>query len=155
MLLHAPHEERSHDGLRLRFRVWRQRIRLDKALAEGVDPAHDPALGLRARQLTDLSTRLAVARTIGNLLDAAQEPPDAWGRNGARPPLQREAIIGSRDDLLALSNRLRRPQSIPPQAVALATCLVWDSGSPLYGYEADAGASRVIRTVVEALDTSR
>ena len=123
-------ERRALHRLRLRWRVARQRTRLDRALAGGTDPRDDPALALRARQLTQPSARRAIAQAIRNILDAAEEPPDAWGPGGSRPPLQRAAIHADRDGLLALADRLREP--VPPQAAAMAALLVWDSASPIY-----------------------
>ena len=136
--------------LRLRLRVWRQRPRLDAALADGADPADDPALSLRAEQLTQPSTRAAIACTIANILDAAEEPPEAWGRDGPRPPLQRGAVLAARDDLLALATLMRARDDVSPQAAALAARLVWDSASPLYATEAGATVSQWADAAVAA-----
>jgi len=124
--------------LRLRFKVWRTRPRLDAELADGADPADDPALSLRAQQLTRRSTRAAIASAIANILDAAEEPPEAWGRDGPRPPLQRAAVLAARPDLLALADLMRGRGAVSPQAAALAARLVWDSASPLYATQAGA-----------------
>lgn len=111
----------------LRLRTLTRRASLDAALAEGVDPCSDPLLALRAEQLTSQPTRQAIARTIRNLLDAADEP---W--HGSRPPLQSGDVLAARDELLAVARCLEGPEPMSPQAAALAAQLVWDSASPIY-----------------------
>ena len=111
----------------LRLRTLSRRASLDAALAEGADPSGDPLLALRAQQLTSPSTRQAIARTIRNLLDAADEP---W--YGARPPLQAQDVLAARAELLAVARRLEGPEPLSPQTVALAAQLVWDCASPVY-----------------------
>jgi hypothetical protein len=142
-------ERRTLDRLRLRLQARLQRPQLDAALAEGADPADDPALALRAQQLTAQSTLRAIARTLCNLLDAAEEPPEAWAPPGPRPPLQRDAILTSQNDILALADRLRHP--ISPQAAALAALLVWDSASPIYTSRPDTTITEWIHSILDLL----
>jgi hypothetical protein len=130
-LVQAPHR-RTLNRLGLRLRVARHRTQLDTALAEDADPAADPALALRARQLAQPSTLRAIASALDNILDAVEEPPEAWSSGGPRPPLQREAILAAQDELRTLAARLRETRSVSPQAAALAALLVWDSASPIY-----------------------
>jgi len=120
------------NDLLLRARAFGRRSHLDAELAAGADPSRDPALALRARQLTGLSTRAAIATTIRHLLDAAEEPPDAWRAYGSRPPLQREAVLACRADLLAIAERLCEAGEVSPRTAAVAAQLVWDSASPVY-----------------------
>src|SRR5438046_1132696 len=72
-------------GVSLRLRTLSRRSSLDAALAEGADPAEDPALALRAQQLTAPATRRAIAGTIRNLVNAAEEPGRPWTRGGLVP----------------------------------------------------------------------
>jgi hypothetical protein len=111
----------------LRLRALGRRATLDVALADGADPASDPLLGLRAEQLTSRATRHTIATTIRNLLDAAEEP-----MLGSRPPLQADDVLAARKELLAVARRLEAPEPLSPQAVALASRLVWDCASPIY-----------------------
>src|SRR5207244_8232903 len=104
------------DRIRLRLRVARQRTRLDAALAEGDDPDTDPALALRARQLTALATRRAIANAITNILDAAEEHPSKWAPGGPRPPLQRDQIVASQDALLRVADHLADRAFVPVRA---------------------------------------
>lgn len=124
--------------LMLRVRTLSRRAHLDAELAAGADPSRDPALALRAGQLTSASTRRAIATTILHLIDAAEEPPHAWPARGPQPPLQREAVLAARDDLLAIVDRLTGSKPVTARAAALAAQLVWDAGSPVY---ADTGLS--------------
>jgi hypothetical protein len=142
-------ERRTLDRLRLRLQAALQRARLDAALAEGADPDDDRALALRAHQLTAQSTRHALARSLHNILDAAEEAPEAWDPPGPRPPLQRDAILTSQDDILAVADRLRHP--ISPQAAALAALLVWDSASPLYTSRPDTTITEWIHSIFDLL----
>jgi hypothetical protein len=127
----------------------RRRPRLDAALADGADPEAEPALALRARQLTEPRARRAMASALRSILEAAEEPPDARSLGGPRPPLQREAILADRAHLLALAARLREP--VPPQAAAMASLLVWDSASPLYAAEVRATLEQWTATILDAV----
>jgi hypothetical protein len=124
------------NDLMLRARAVGRRSHLDAELAAGADPARDPALGLRAGQLTGAATRAAIATTIHHLLEEAERPPAT--RLGVRPPLQREAILAARADLLAIAERLTGSAPVTPRCAALAAQLVWDAGRPVY---ADTGLS--------------
>jgi hypothetical protein len=121
----------TFQDLRLKLDVSLHRTRLDRALAEGADPRSDAALALRARQLTSTTTLRAIAGTIENLIDAAEESPSSWTNGDPRPPLQRHDLLAARDDLRALAEALR-DREVDPQAAALAATLVWDSASPAY-----------------------
>jgi hypothetical protein len=137
-------------GIGLRFTVWWQRTRLDAELAAGLDPAGDELLEARAEQLTSAASRRALARTLRQVLDAAEEPPAGWG--SARPPLQREAVLAAREDLAALADRLSDPRDVPPQGVACAAALVWDSASPIYAVYENGSLPELAHDMLEALD---
>lgn len=142
------------NALLLRARAFGRRSHLDAELAAGADPSRDPALALRAGQLTGAATRGAIASTIHHLLDAADEPPEAWGAIGPRPPLQRGALLACRADLLAIADRFAGKDPVTPRTAALAAQLVWDSGSPIY---ADTGLSLAdcTRAVLSGLPLAR
>jgi len=115
-----------------RIRVALRPNELDSVLAAGVDPADDPALALRAERLAQPATREAIASTLQNLLDAAEEPPSAWHHGDPRPPLRRGAVLTARPILEVLMERLRSPDRLPIRGIALAAQLAWDSSSPVY-----------------------
>jgi hypothetical protein len=138
--------------LGLRLRVAQHRTQLDTALAEDTDPGADPTLALRARQLADPSTLRAIAGALDSILDAAEEPQEAWSVGGPRPPLQREAILAARDDLHVLAARLREGGGVSPQAAALAALLVWDSASPIYADRAGTTVAYWTGGILDALE---
>jgi hypothetical protein len=149
LLVDATERHPRRDGLLLRARVWRHRASLDRSLAEGADPATDPAVALRARQLRDPASRRAMANTLENLVHAAEEPPDAWPHGGPRPPLRREALLAARSDLIALAELLRRPRALPPGALALVALLLWDSASPVYSAHAGTTVSEWVHAAAD------
>jgi hypothetical protein len=151
-LQHSDDEDSTRAPVRLRLAVWRRRARLDAALANGEDPVGDAALALRARQLTRLSTRRDIARTIRDIVDAADEPSAARGGEGPRPRLRRDAVFAARRGLVELADRLATVGTVPPQAAALAAALVWDSASPAYSSDADTTVARWVDTAIAALD---
>jgi hypothetical protein len=138
--------------LSLRLHVALHRPTLDAELARGADPVSDEALALRAERLGEPSTREALADTLQNLLDAAEEPPNTWHQGDPRPPLQRETVLAARGVLLALREALNRPGRVPPRAVALATQLAWDSASPVYAAASETSVAEFARTVLQLLN---
>ena len=137
--------------LRLRVRVIRDRGPLDTALAEGAQPDRDSRIAVRARALSSPQARRRLATMIGDLLDAAEEPPDAFSPRGSQPPLQRESIRVARPELQELAARLAAPHPMPVQAIALTALLVWDAASPMYTVRDDA---TVIGWTLAAVDAA-
>ena len=137
--------------LRLRVRVIRDRGPLDTALAEGAQPDRDSRIAVRARALSSPQARRRLAPMIGDLLDAAEEPPDAFSPRGSQPPLQRESIRVARPELQELAARLAAPHPMPVQAIALTALLVWDAASPMYTVRDDA---TVIGWTLAAVDAA-
>src|SRR5215211_3309834 len=100
-------------GLRKRGGT-RHRARLDAALADGADPLNDLELPLRAGRLVEQSTLKALANSLENIVDAAEEPTSAWRRGGPRPPLRRDAVAPqSVEQHRGLSRHTRAPRSTP------------------------------------------
>ena len=83
----------------------------------------------RLRKLTKDRTRRRVAAGLVRAVADANEP-QPW--ISARIPVQRRKVIGSRDELLELAERLLAPGPVYAQGVALAVGLLSDGGSPLY-----------------------
>ena len=137
--------------LRLRVRVIRDRGPLDTALAEGAQPDRDSRIAVRARALSSPQARRRLATMIGDLLDAAEEPPDAFSPRGSQPPLQRESIRVARPELQELAARLAALHPMPVQAIALTALLVWDAASPMYTVRDDA---TVIGWTLAAVDAA-
>jgi hypothetical protein len=126
-------------------RVWLRRGSLDRSLAAGADPGSNPALSLRARQLTSPRFRAGLAASIRNLLDAAEEPRRAFT---AAVPLRRYAILGERELLLELADELEHGEDLLPRGIVLVERLLTDGGSPVY---AEGSLSEELRRARAAL----
>ena len=74
-----------------------------------------------------LRRRRAIARSIRRLVETADKP-----RRGSRPPVQAQDVLAARRELLAVARRLESPEPLSPEALTLASQLVWDCASPVY-----------------------
>jgi hypothetical protein len=120
-------------SLWLRARVWWNWPALARELAAGGDPDATAELTVLGRQLIGLHTQQRLADTLERVMAAASRRP--------RPPsvkvsLNRHEILGARDELAALAERLRDGTPAPVQGLAIATLLVHDGASPLYSRRA-------------------
>lgn len=102
------------------------------ALARGDPP--DWRFAWRARHLTNARTRRRLATGLERAVEAAARPRQAIT---AAVPLQRDAVLASRPELLALADRLRAPEPVYAQGVALVSELLGNADSPLYQSGAD------------------
>lgn len=115
--------------LALRARVLIHAHRLDAMLLEGADPAESPELAARARQLTSMSYRQALAQSIEQILTVAE------GRAklaAALPSVAKHDIVAARAALVGLIQALVAEQTVEPAGVVLAERLLADGLSPLY-----------------------
>lgn len=125
---------------------------LDRRLAAGADPSRDPELAARATLLLRRTTRLQIAEG----LEAAVA--SAHARSQGHPlsavvPVAGPAVRAAIDDLVALALRLRAPEPVRPQGVALARDLLVDGTGPLYaGRPAGGELPRAARHALAALD---
>src|SRR4051812_27149283 len=107
---------------------------LDRALVRGAAPESDVALTLHARRLIAPRMRHRLAHTLQGVVAMTRRPP----LPPARPPGAQVAGAGA--DLLALAERLRRPDPVDARGVALVRMLLRDGGGPLH---LDRGAGRL------------
>jgi hypothetical protein len=120
----AP-RERVLDRLSTRFRS-RQ---LDQELARGTAPETAAPLALRARQLTTLSRRRAVADGLRRVVrDTCRGAPPSRARISPR----RSQVIAAVDDLTRLAEALASPGPVAARGVAQARILLTDGTGPLY-----------------------
>lgn len=84
------------------------------------------------------------------LIRAVHDAERASQAVGSRLPVQREAVIRSREDLLALADRLRSEEPASWLGVELARELLTDVDSPLYTAGGDLRAA--VRRALAALD---
>jgi hypothetical protein len=108
---------------------------LDARLAAGTDPQTTPELALRARQLTDLSTRRAIGRDVLAVIDRAHPRTEAIS---SAIPAAGAAIEETAPALTQLAVALRSPEPVCPWGVAKVLVLLRDGGGPLYAPDGDA-----------------
>jgi hypothetical protein len=112
----------------VRLSVIARRSDLDQQLAAGADPRTDPSLKLRAAQLCRMRVRRAIARRLGEMIDAARSGSDGPMSIG---PVAGAQILAEADALRDLAVRLVGVRPVNPMGVALAKVLVSDAHSPL------------------------
>jgi hypothetical protein len=115
-------------SLALSIEVFLHRWSLDHRLAMGERLDRDPALALRACQLTEEKTRRSLARSLRRTLRLAAEPL-RWGSSVA---LDRHAVADAGPLMDDLAMRLTAPEPVGVRGVALLSELLADGGSPLY-----------------------
>ncbi len=115
------------------LRDWiRARLRgtsLDRQLAAGGSPDSSVHLALRARILGRVSTRVALARRVREVIVDAERTPALMT---ARVPVCRRKVLLARPQLEALAARLLVPGPVATEGVALASHLLHDGGGPMY-----------------------
>ena len=116
-------------GWRVRLMAYLRRWSLDEALAEGARPDSDPALRWRARQLTSIAERRAIARALNGAIKRADRP-ERWS---AAAPVAHASVRAARESLDGLAHDLVRPGEVSARGVAAARVLVADGASPLWG----------------------
>lgn len=121
---------------------WRSR-RLDRALARGISPEAGPALALRARHLTELRRRRAIAGALRRVVRDAGRP------SYARIAPDRSRVEAARSELSLLADAIAAPGPVAAPGVAQALILLTDGTGPLYnpgsGASLKAGAARAAR----------
>jgi hypothetical protein len=126
------------------------RLMLDRALANGADPSGDRALALRAEQLVSERCRRGLARSLDDVLDAAEEPPSDV------PDLQlrvaRGEVLEARPEVLALARRLRYATPVTARGVAMVRQLLVNPNSALYVPRGAGSVRESARAATEALD---
>jgi hypothetical protein len=101
---------------------------LDDALARGTPPETAAPLALRARRLTTLSRRRAIADGLRRAIR------DAWGvpPSQARTSPRRSQVVAASEDLTRLADFLASPGPVAARGVAQAWILLTDGTGPLY-----------------------
>ena len=102
--------------------------RLDRALAEGADPASEPGLRARASRLTSWRMRRRVAQALEDV------------ERGPGIPVRRDAVSDARELLSELASALRSRERVSARGVLLARRIVTDGCGPLYAPNAPRSA---------------
>jgi hypothetical protein len=102
---------------------------LDRRLAGGEGPWAGDALAVRARQLTTPRSRRQLARGLVGVLRSARGGAPAWTA-ATRPYLP--DVADTTAVIAALSRRLRAPEPVSAQGVAMVRVLLTDGNGLLY-----------------------
>ncbi len=138
------------DAGRLRLQVRVGRRDLDSEIAKGACLDADPARSLRARQLGSMSERHAIAASLANILDAAEE---CQADPASRLALNHGPVIAARHEILALVELLRSEATVDVRGVALARLLARDPASPLLRACSDGTLQQAVSEIVETVAT--
>jgi hypothetical protein len=115
--------------LRLELTVWWRAAELDRQLAAGASPRTSDALTLRAQRITTRRSRAPLANGLAGALRSAQDNGPHFTsavRPNAREVLDARAVLG------AIERRLRAPEPVAAQGVAMIRSLLTDGNGLLY-----------------------
>lgn len=102
---------------------------LDSALAGGASPDGTVRLALRARRLTEMRERRAMARAIRHLVDEAGCPA---ARRSRPIPVRWERVRAAAAEFETLAGRLASQAPVSARGVAQVSVLLRDGYGPLY-----------------------
>jgi hypothetical protein len=122
------------------------RLELDRALADGADPAGSPVLAARAAQLARRATRERLAAALEHATLTVDELP----RRVRTPPL-RGALSANRAELLELAAILRGGRVVYAGGIAAAELVLIDGTGPAYTDRRGEGLARQLRLTRAAL----
>ena len=137
-------------GLTLRVRL--RRARLDRDLAVRVGQRSEEH-ALREAQLSSGVTRRDTARSLRDVVAAADDPRAEWF--GSTALVDRDVVAAWRDGLMGLTERLEQPGPIGSCGVARARTLASDGMGPLYNPASERSMGEAISWVAEGLDVSQ
>jgi hypothetical protein len=132
-----------------RLLVLRHRGELDRQLRAGVNPQASTALALRAERLTRRRSRTSLAHGLTRALGSAKHATP--GLSAAVRP-QAPELIAAGSVLTGLDRRLRDPEPVNPQGVALLRELLTDASSALYQPSKPDALLNRLRTVAVTLE---
>jgi hypothetical protein len=113
-------------GLRTRVAARLRGAALDRALADGADPADCPRLAARAAQLTCRDARARLADTVERFVVAAELP--SWGRVSPA----RGGVRANRAQFVELAARLRSDAPVYARGMAELKLMLRDGTGPAY-----------------------
>jgi hypothetical protein len=133
--------------LRRRLRVQLRRGRLDHQIADGFDPEAFEDRALRARQLASVSARRKVARSLREVVRAADRPAVI----SSAIPVSRVAVTRWREAVLGLAERLEGPEPVNPCGVARALVLLTSGSGALYDPGAASSMGEAVWWIADGL----
>jgi hypothetical protein len=145
-----PRTQEAPRSLSLRAHVVTHRRSLTRELSEGANPASSPALTLRAEQLTSERRRRSLARALRHTVQEAVHPTPRRASFGL---VRRAGVIDAKDAIDTLVKRLRSPEPVAPEGVALIDRMLSDGGwSPLYNAVPAGALRRLVLLATAALE---
>jgi hypothetical protein len=150
---HAPRHARTSGQARLialNLRVRLRRARIDRDLAEAGISDRSEEQTLRAAQLTSAANRRDAARSLREVVVAAENPRAELLSSTAL--LERDVVVPSRDGLMGLAARLEHSGPVGPCGVARARVLVSDGMGPLYNPHSERSLGEAISWIAAGLD---
>src|ERR1700759_4031557 len=125
-----PRPRQAAPSLSLRSYVATHGRSLTRELSEGMSPASSPALTLRAAQLTTDRRRRMLPRSPR---PTVHEPPPPPPRRAVFGLARRSAVMDAQDAIDILVKRLRSPEPVAAEGVALIERMLSDGAwGPLY-----------------------
>jgi hypothetical protein len=122
---------------------------LDGQLAAGERPWVSDALAARARQITTGRSRRQLAAGLAGVLRSARARGPAWTA-AARPNVP--DVVEARAVLATLDRRLRAPEPVAAQGVAMVRALLVDGNGLLYRPREPGALGSYLRAAAAALE---
>lgn len=138
---------RGTPGAAVHARTFLHRHTLDEMLLSGVPRHQSPELALRARQLTRMRRRRALADGLRRVMRTVDRREL---RLSAVPPLARE-VRAARPALRELELALRSSEEVEPAGVLLTHRLLTDGAGPLFLDNGNDALWRAVRRATVAL----
>ncbi len=134
----------------LRLKAFVTRRKLDRQIAAGRSCESNPALALRAYQLTGSRSREEIARNLRGIVDYV----DRRSSRGAMSAVVIEpaAVRSGRRAILELARRLEGAAAVSPRGVVLAGALLTDGRSPLFNPHCERTVAQAVSEVHDALE---
>lgn len=143
--------ERLRAGPWLRIRVFMNRLKLDRALAEGTDPSERPELALRAEQLQQQRVRKRTAKGFDHLIQMAFADPSPYV-SPSMLPLHHERVRPNLGLFQELVDALRAPGPHTVQGLARASALLEDAHGPLYASDPSESLGEVLNATISEVE---
>ena len=134
-------------GVRLRRRVKRRALDLDRQLAAGVEPMATDELSLRVGQLGSAETRKRLARALRGAVELATSQPDPLARRSGAIEIQ-----ANREILLELAECVGSGGPLGVEGLAKTSLMVYDAPSPLYHHDASRPLAEAAFEALRALE---
>jgi hypothetical protein len=125
---------------------------LDQQLAAGCLPESTRLLAARARDIVSLPRRTSLSDNWDHLLRVAQR---GSSRRLPNVPLRSAAILAAEPAIRELIERLTAPLPVGARGVAMASVLLTDPTSPVYGRRGPRSLADLLQAAIIQLDPAQ